>query len=70
MPARTVLSFAAASIGQIGFVYSTLEELLLLSSPASRQERLAVHDQLGGGALLRSGGSSQHRRYGPAWFLT
>jgi hypothetical protein len=29
------LSFAAASIGQIGFVYSTLEELLLLSSPAS-----------------------------------
>jgi len=39
-PAMTVFSPAAASFGQIGFMYSTLVALLLANSPASARNGL------------------------------
>ena len=42
----------AASCGQMGFMYSRLDEEELCSSPPEDQERLAVDDELRGSAAF------------------
>jgi hypothetical protein len=48
----TAFSPIAFSRGQIGFIYSRLDDEELCSSPDSIRKRLAVHDQLGRRAAL------------------